>query len=73
MAKHHAIAEDGPVGGKLDLTVENGDWPKTVVWTTGLGADQRHVYRLHTVALAPHGIPSYRFDRTLDPDEPDPE
>jgi hypothetical protein len=75
MASHPAVAVDGPLAGDPNLTVEElegGDWPPTRVWTTGPGADERHLYRFKDVALTPTGAPAYEFVRTLNPDEPEP-
>jgi hypothetical protein len=76
MAEHRAFAEGGgPLDGHLGLTVERKgrDWPSEVVWTTGPGPDERHLYRFITVSEGTEGgVPVYRFDRTLEPDEPDP-
>jgi hypothetical protein len=51
-----------------------GRWPSPVVWTTGPGPGERHVYVLShmTLAGAIGGVPTYRFERTLGSDEPEP-
>jgi hypothetical protein len=72
--KHPALAENGPLGGDLTLTVSDQDsegrWPSPVVWTTG--PHQRHVYILSRVSFTPVEMPTYRFERTLDSGEQDP-
>jgi hypothetical protein len=72
--KHPALAEDGPLGGDLTLTVSDQDsegrWPSPVVWTTG--PNERHVYVLSRISLTPVEVPTYRFERTLDSGEQDP-
>lgn len=58
----------------VDRDDENRDWPAVQMWTSGSGADQRHLYGFSTVSVGTkRGVPVYRFLRTLDPDEPDPE
>ena len=72
-----AIAKNGPLAGDQDLPRydhdSEGRWPSPVTWTKGPGRDERHVYVINGIAVGPTtGAPSYRFERTLDPDEPDP-
>ena len=44
------------------------------LWTSGSGADQRHLSGFSTVSVGTkRGVPVSRFLRTLDPGEPDPE
>jgi hypothetical protein len=72
---HQAFAEDGPLAGDQSLKVEEPGgtgWPSQVLWRTGPGPYERHLYRFKDVALTPSGVPVYGFVRTLDPDEPDP-
>ena len=74
MALHQAFAEDGPLAGDQSLTVEEPrgtGWPSQVVWRTGPGSNERHLYRFKDVALMPSGVPVYEYVRTLGPDEPD--
>jgi hypothetical protein len=72
--QHRAIADDGPLAGDPDLTVDDHDaegrWPSPVVWTTG--PTERHVYVISHIALTPTGAPAYRFERTLEAHEPSP-
>jgi hypothetical protein len=67
--EHEAIAEGGPFQGSLNVKVEcppGGDWPRQVVWTTGPGPDQRHLYRFKTVSVSLFGgVPVYEFVKTL--------
>jgi hypothetical protein len=74
--KIRAFAEDGPLAGDLNLTVDNHDaegrWPSPVVWRTGPGPDERHVYVLGHISLTPTGVPTYRHERTLRADEEPP-
>lgn len=69
------MAEDGPLAGDPNLTVEDDDqgrWPSPVVWRTA--PDERHVYRLVGMALrgGRGAAPLYGFDRTLGSDEDEP-
>lgn len=71
-----AFAEGGPLGGRLNLTVERGErghsggWPAEVVWTSGPGSEERHLYRFKLVSMGPSGgSPVYEFVRTLAADE----
>jgi hypothetical protein len=74
--RHLAIAEDGPLAGDPHLRVDDHDsegrWPSPVVWSTG--PDQRHVYVLSHISVSSTtgGVPTYRFERTLRADDPDP-
>jgi hypothetical protein len=75
VALHQALAGDGPLAGDQSLKVEEPGgigWPSQVLWRTGPGPNERHLYRFKDVALTPSGVPVYEFVRTLDPDEPDP-
>jgi hypothetical protein len=64
------------VGGDPNLTVSDHDsegrWQSPVVWTTG--PHERHVYVISGVSMSvpTGGIPTYRYERTLKADEPDP-
>jgi hypothetical protein len=74
VALHQALAEDGPLAGDQSLTVEEPrgtGWPSQVVWRTGPGSNDRHLYRFKDVALTPSGVPVYEYVRTLDSDERD--
>ena len=72
--KHPAIAEDGPLAGDTTLTVDDHDsegrWPSPVVWKSG--PTEREVYVLSHISLTPSGVPTYRQERTLKGDEPEP-
>jgi hypothetical protein len=74
MPRVQAFAEDGPLGGDPNLTVQEGDGKQqaTVIWRTGPGPDERHLYRFKEMALTPTGVPVYEFVRTLRKDEADP-
>ena len=70
---YEAIADDGPLAGDVNLTVEtpDGKWPHFVIWPDG---PNRHEYRLkhppENRSLSPTGaIPIYIYVRTLDGDE----
>lgn len=68
-----AIAEDGPLAGDPNLTVETGDdqWPHFAIWEDG---GRKHEYRLrhppeeHSLS-ASGAIPIYVFVRTIEPGE----
>src|SRR5688572_33387511 len=67
MTRQRAIAEDGPLEGVLNLTVEadDDDWPLTVHWD-GPERGQRQLYRWKTVSHGPSGgVPVYEFVRAL--------
>lgn len=70
---YEAIADDGPLAGNTNLTVDTGDgkWPHIVIWSDDGG---RHEYRLkhppEEHALSPAGaIPVYAYVRTLNGDQ----
>ena len=69
-----AIADDGPLAGNVNLTVEevDGEWPDSTIWTTGPG--ERHKYNLKHPpgdrSLSSTGaIPNYVYVRTLGADD----
>lgn len=71
MGQQQVLADDGPLAGRLDLTVEevDGEWPETQIWHDGL---ERHEYRLvpDERAMGPReALPIYRHVRPLPPDE----
>jgi hypothetical protein len=72
VATQPAIAEDGPLTGDPNLTVEGENYPVEVVWQKPRGV--RHLYRFETVSQSGGGggVPVYRFVRTLEENEPDP-
>jgi hypothetical protein len=68
-----AIADDGPLAGDPNLTVEtpDGKWPHMAIWADDGG---RHEYRLkhppeERSMAAAGAIPIYLYVRTLDVDE----
>ena len=70
---YEAIADDGPLKGAVNLTVEtpDGKWPHIAIWADDGG---QHEYRLkhppEEHALSASGaIPVYAYVRTLDLDK----
>jgi hypothetical protein len=39
----------------VDRDDENRDWSAVQMWTSGSGADQRHLYRFSTVSVGTEG------------------
>ncbi len=64
--KHRAQAEDGPLAGDVNLTIEGADgrWPETVIWKGKQG--RRHEYRLQATSIGPENEPVYGFVKSLD-------
>lgn len=61
-----ALAEDGPLAGNPNLTAAPDQ--AAVVWSSAKGESHRYLLQ-DTPALTPTGVPRYKFDRTLPPDE----
>lgn len=77
MNEFEAITEGGPLGGDVNLRVDkiDGHWARTWTFRTGPGPEDRHVYKFVGVSgsRVTGGAPVYRFDRTLGPDDAEPE
>jgi hypothetical protein len=72
VARQAVIAEGGPLSGDPNVTVEHTDrdWPADVVWRTGPGPEERHLYRFREMSVSSSGgRPVYEYVRTLAADE----